>query len=124
DAYMTETMDERDQLIADLLEEAHGLRMKYEEFSQYTESKVAEFVIARKELTQERDSAVHHLSLAQRDLQVLRQRQDQLQAQMIQINSRIDKLTKQRDRARERVAALEASRAFRIATRLRKMFGN
>ncbi|MGA1637907.1 MAG: hypothetical protein ACO39D_04985 [Ilumatobacteraceae bacterium] len=120
---MSETTDERDQLIADLLEEAHGLRMKYEEFSQYTESKVAEFVIARKELTQERDSAVHHLSLAQQDLQVLRQRQDQLQAQMIQINSRIDKLTKQRDRARERVAMLEASRAFRIAARLRKLLG-
>ncbi|MEY4069209.1 MAG: hypothetical protein RLZZ332_1545, partial [Actinomycetota bacterium] len=42
---MTETTDERDQLIADLLEEAHGLRMKLEDFSQFTEAKVAEFVI-------------------------------------------------------------------------------
>jgi len=118
---MTEIMDERDQLIADLLEEAHGLRMKHEEFSQFTEAKVAEFVLARKELTKERDDAVHHLALAQQDLQVLRLRQDQLQAQLIEINSRIAKLTQARDRARERVKDLEASRAVRIAARLRKL---
>ena len=41
-----EITDEREQLIADLLEEAHGLRMKYEEFSYYTETKVAEFGIS------------------------------------------------------------------------------
>ena len=47
---MADTTDERDQLIADLLEEAHGLRMKLEDFSQYTEAKVAEFVQARNSL--------------------------------------------------------------------------
>ncbi|MGA1454330.1 MAG: hypothetical protein ACO33H_04520, partial [Ilumatobacteraceae bacterium] len=75
---MTETTDERDQLIADLLEEAHGLRMKLEDFSQFTEAKVAEFVIARKSLTEERDRAVHQGSLAANDLEVLRRRQDDL----------------------------------------------
>ena len=116
-----EITDEREQLIADLLEEAHGLRMKYEEFSYYTETKVAEFVLARKEfvlareeLTAERDDAVRRMELSQQDLRVLRVRQDQLHLELI-------KTTKQRDRARERVKALEASRAVRIAARLRKL---
>jgi hypothetical protein len=37
-----ETAADLEQLVADLLEEAHALRMKYEEFSRYTEAKVAE----------------------------------------------------------------------------------
>ena len=111
---MAETLNEQEQLIADLLEEAHGLRMKYEEFSLYTESKVAEFVIARKALTEERDRAVHHRGLAEMDLEVLRRRQEQLHEQLV-------KAVRQRDQARKRVAALEASRAVRFAVRLRKL---
>ena len=112
---------ERDELIADLLEEAHGLRMKLEDFSLYTESKVAEFVLARKSLTEERDRAVHDGALARQDLAVLRQRQDQLHHQLIEVKSRIARLESQRDRARERVRNLEASRSFRLAQRLRKL---
>jgi hypothetical protein len=111
---MAETLNEQEQLIADLLEEVHGLRMKYEEFSLYTEAKIAEFVIARKALNEERDRAVHHMGLAEMDLEVLRRRQEQLHEQLI-------KAVQQRDRARERVAALEASRAVRFAVRLRKL---
>ncbi|MFM8416680.1 MAG: hypothetical protein ACKOAT_04225 [Actinomycetota bacterium] len=125
---MPNSSDDRDQLIADLLEEAHGLRMKLEDFSLYTESKVAEFVLARKSLTEERDLAQHHLQLAQHDVQVFRLRQDQMQQQLIElsqklreIEARTERLIKQRDAARARVQALEASRAVRIATRLRKL---
>lgn len=125
---MGDTTDERDQLIADLLEEAHGLRMKLEDFSQYTEGKVAEFVLARKQLTEERDSAVHHNALAQQDVEVLRRRQDQIQQQLIEVSARlrdaearIERLVNQRDRARARVSALESSRAVRFATRLRSL---
>ena len=125
---MTETADERDQLIADLLEEAHGLRMKLEDFSQYTESKVAEFVIARKAFVEERSASQQHLVLAQHDIEVFRNRQDQMQRQMIEMNAkvrameqRVERLIKQRDAARERVRALESSRAVRIAARLRKL---
>jgi chromosome segregation ATPase len=125
---MTETADERDQLIADLLEEAHGLRMKLEDFSQYTESKVAEFVIARKAFEEERSASQQHLVLAQHDIEVFRNRQDQMQKQMIEMNAkvrameqRVERLIKQRDAARERVRALESSRAVRIAARLRKL---
>ncbi|MEY4067757.1 MAG: hypothetical protein RLZZ332_93 [Actinomycetota bacterium] len=127
---MTQTNDERDQLIADLLEEAHGLRMKLEDFSQFTEAKVAEFVIARKSLTEERDRAVHQGSLAVNDLEVLRRRQDELHRQLIdttaklrEVEARADRLIQQRDRARERVRALESSRSYRLVTRLRRLTG-
>jgi len=125
---MTETADERDQLIADLLEEAHGLRMKLEDFSQYTELKVAEFVIARKAFEEEWSASQQHLVLAKHDIEVFRNRQDQMQRQMIEMNAkvrameqRVERLIKQRDTARERVKALESSRAVRIAARLRKL---
>ena len=125
---MTETTDERDQLIADLHEEAHGLRMKLEDFSQFTEAKVAEFVIARKSLTEERDRAVHQGSLAANDLEVLRRRQDDLHRQLIEttsklheVEARVERLIRQRDRARERVRVLEASRSYRLAMRLRRL---
>lgn len=127
---MAETTDERDQLIADLLEEAHGLRMKLEDFSQYTEAKVAEFVQARKALSEERDRAIQQSSLAVGDLEVLRRRQDELHLQLVEmtkklreLESQVERLTQQRDRARERVRALEASRSFRIVSRLRHPFG-
>jgi len=125
---VTELADERDQLIAELLEEAHGLRMKLEDFSQYTESKVAEFVSTRNALTSERDSAAHRLGLADHDLEVLRRRQEQMQRDLVEtqarlqlVEARVVRLVKQRDAARERVKALESSRAVRIAARLRKI---
>ena len=43
----TTSNEEYDLLISELFAEAHGLRMKYEEFSQYTEAKIAEFVLER-----------------------------------------------------------------------------
>lgn len=125
---MMELTDQNEQLIADLLDEAHGLRMKYEEFSRYTEAKVAEFVAARRELTGERDRMAHLLSLAENDMVVLRARQEQLHRQLIDATTRLHEAqqrlvrrTQQRDRARQRVKALEASRAVRIARRVRRL---
>jgi peptidoglycan hydrolase CwlO-like protein len=127
---MADSTDERDQLIADLLEEAHGLRMKLEDFSQYTEAKVAEFVQARKSLTEERDRALQQSGLATGDLEVLRRRQDDLHLQLVEmtkkmkdLESQVEQLTRQRDRARERVRAIESSRSYRIMSRLRRPFG-
>ena len=125
---MGDTTDERDQLIADLLEEAHGLRMKLEDFSQYTESKVAEFVLARKQLTEERDSATQLRSLAQHDVEVLKRRQEQMQHQLIELNTklrdteaRLTQLTAERDKAQQRVQFLESLGIVRFGLRLRRL---
>jgi hypothetical protein len=124
---MTDSTDDRDQLIADLLEEAHGLRMKLEDFSLYTEARVAEFVVARKALTEERDTARHLHELAQRDIEVFRHRQVQMQHDLIEMDSmlraleeRVALLTKQRDNARRRAKANESPRIVRLVARLRR----
>lgn len=124
---MTEISDDRDQLIADLLEEAHGLRMKLEDFSLYTESKVAEFVVARKSLTEERDAAQHLNSLAQHDLEVLRQRQRQMQDDLIMMNAkvreleaRIEQLTAERDDALRRFRPLRLLGITRLVSRWKR----
>lgn len=126
DSIMTDLTSQDEQLIADLLTEAHALRMKYEEFSKYTESKVAEFVEARRTLTAERDQMAHRLGLAEQDLLVLRQRQEQLHRQLIDVatrlaatEARLATRTAQRDRARTLVRAYERSRAVRLAKWLR-----
>jgi len=115
-----ETKEDLEQLLADLLEEAHDLRMKYEAFSWFTEAKVAEFVLARKEFERERDELLNqrdHLALrleqVMHDLGVMRSRQEQVHGQLVRVR-------KQRDRVRERVVALEESRAVRIAAVLRR----
>ena len=115
-----ETKEDLEQLLADLLEEAHDLRMKYEALSWFTEAKVAEFVLARKEFERERDELLNqrdHLALrleqVMHDLGVMRSRQEQVHGQLVRVR-------KQRDRVRERVVALEESRAVRIAAVLRR----
>lgn len=121
---MTTARDaETAQLIEELFAEAHGLRMRYEEFSRYTERKVAEFVASRKEL--ERTSGIARLEA---DLRILHAQRDQLHAQLVDAAARaaaaealLERRTAQRDRARARVAALEASRAVRLARRLRRL---
>jgi chromosome segregation ATPase len=64
------------------------------------------------------------------DLDVLRRRQDELHLQLVEMNKKmheleaqVEQLTRQRDRARERVRALESSWAYRLYSRVRHPFG-
>ncbi len=105
--------DNRDELIKELLAEAHGLRMKNEQISLYTESKIAELVKLQRELITIRDGFET----------VVEQRND-LESKLAQVNTEIKHLTTiytamtgQRDRLRGRVAEVETSRAFRIGQR-------
>ena len=105
--------DDRDELIKELLAEAHGLRMKNERISLYTESKIAELVKLQRELLTIRDGFET----------VVEQRND-LEGKLAQVNTELEHLgtiytamTDQRDRLRGRVAEVETSRAFRIGKR-------
>ena len=119
---MTTARDaETAQLIEELFAEAHGLRMRYEDFSLYTEGRVAEFVAARRVWDADR-------ARLESDLRLLHAQRDQLHAQLVDAAARaaaaealLERRTAQRDRARARVAALEASRAVRLACRLRRL---
>ena len=105
--------DDRDDLIKELLAEARGLRMKNEQISLYTESKIAELVKLQRELLTIRDGFET----------VVEQRND-LEGKLVLLNTELEHLgtiytamTDQRDRLRGRVAEVETSRAFRIGKR-------
>lgn len=110
----TTSNEEYDLLISELFAEAHGLRMKYEEFSQFTEAKIAEFVLERKPMAMQLDQL-------SRDLAVTNAQRAQIHADLVELTSRIDKLTAQRETAKARVKALESSRSFKIAKLVRRL---
>jgi chromosome segregation ATPase len=99
--------------------------MRYEDFSLYTERRIAELVGDRK-------AAVRDLqNRFEADLRLLHEQRDQLHAQLVDAVARaaaaeamLETRTAQRDRARARVAALEASRAVRLAASLRRLTGS
>jgi len=109
--------DDRDDLIKELFTEAHGLRMKNEQISQYVETKIAELVKTRRELLQTRgglEELVEQRNKLQGQLDVLTSEHGQL----IEMHSG---MTDQRDRLRTRIAAVEASRSYRIGQRLSRI---
>lgn len=110
----TLNQEEYDLLVSELFAEAHGLRMKYEAFSQYTEAKIAEYELERKPLATK-------LEQLTRDLAVVSAQRAQIHADLVELTSKIDKLTAQRDNARSRVKALESARSYKIARRLRRV---
>ena len=100
---MTLSADDRDDLIKELFTEAHGLRMKNEQISQYVETKIAELVKTRRELLQTRgglEELVEQRNTLQGQLNTVTSEYEQL----IEMNS---VMTDQRDRLRTRVVALE-----------------
>ena len=139
----TTNSEDHDLLISELFAEAHGLRMKYEEFSQYTEAKIADFVDAKQTLeillaqrTADFVDAKQTLEnlLAQRtqdlaisneqrtqDLAITSAQRAQIQAELVSLTARVDKLISQRNKARHRVKFLESSRGYRFEQRLRRL---
>jgi hypothetical protein len=111
---MTSSPDDRDELIKELFAEAHGLRMKNEQISHYTESKISELVKTRRELLQVRggiEEVVEQRNTLQGQLGAITGEHDQL-LQMHAV------MTDQRDRLRIRIAEIESSRSYRIGQRL------
>ena len=130
---MTFTNQDYDTLITELINEINAVRNKYDAFSQFTETKVADFVHTNRHLknllaqeTQIRDQRTQELAqrtqeLAQRtqDLAITNAQRAQLHAELVALNARVDGLIFQRDKARSRVKFLEASRAYRFEQKLR-----
>jgi chromosome segregation ATPase len=105
--------DDRDELVKELLAEAHGLRMKNEQISMYTESKVAELIKIQRELSTIRDG-----------FETVVQQRNDLEGSLATATTELEHLgviyaamTDQRDRLRNRVSEVETSRAYRIGNR-------
>ena len=136
-------------MITELINEINAVRNKYDAFSQFTETKVADFVHTNRHLknllaqeTQIRDQRTQELAqrtqelaqrtqeLAQRTQELAQRTQDlaitnaqraQLHAELVALNARVDGLIFQRDKARSRVKFLEASRAYKFEQKLRSI---
>ena len=132
---MTFKNQDYDTLITELINEINAVRNKYDAFSQFTETKVADFVHTNRHLknllaqeTQIRDQRTQELAqrtqeLAQRtqDLAITNAQRAQLHAELVAVTARLDGLIFQRDKARSRVKFLEASRAYRFEQKLRSI---
>ena len=146
---MTLTNQDYDSLITELINEINAVRNKYDAFSQFTETKVADFVHTNRHLknlhaaqtqeltqrTQELEQRTQQLTqrtqqLTQRTQQLTQRTQDlaitnaqraQLHAELVTLTARVGGLIIQRDKARSRVKFLEASRAYRIEQKLRNI---
>jgi predicted nucleic acid-binding Zn-ribbon protein len=130
---MTDDHDERDdvdrdQLIKELLAESFALRTKSEHLSQYVETKIAELVKTKRELDSiKNDDEIGQLRAG---IETANQQRNELQAKLDALIGEHEHLeevhvqmTGQRDRLRERMAQVDASPEYRLAKRLKRIFG-
>jgi len=110
-----------DTLITELINEINAVRNKYDAFSQFTETKVADFVHTNRHLKNELAQRTQELAQRTQDLAITNAQRAQLHAELVSLTTRIDRLLTQRDKARSRVKFLEASRSYRIEQKLRSI---
>lgn len=115
---MAQTNEEYDTLLTELLADTNNMRDKYDEFSQFMETKIAEFVLERKLLAPS-------LGQLARDLAVTNAQRSQIQAELVKLTNEVERLkllvetlTTQRDNAKNRVLDIESTRVYRLSTRL------
>jgi predicted nucleic acid-binding Zn-ribbon protein len=119
---------DRDQLIKELLAESFALRTKSEHLSQYVETKIAELVKTKRELDLiKNDDEIGRLRAG---IETANQQRNDLQAKLDALVGEHEHLeevhvqmTGQRDRLRERMAEIDASPEYRLAKRLKRIFG-
>ena len=119
---------DRDQLIKELLAESFALRTKSEHLSQYVETKIAELVKTKRELDSiKNDDEIGQLRTG---IETANQQRNELQAKLDALIGEHEHLevmhvqmTSQRDRLRERMAEVDASPEYRLAKRLKRIFG-
>ncbi|MDA3004444.1 MAG: hypothetical protein O3A62_05170 [Actinomycetota bacterium] len=118
---MTLTNQDYDTLITELINEINAVRNKYDAFSQFTETKVADFVHTNRHLKNLHAAQTQELTQRTQDLAITNAQRAQLHAELVTLTARVDGLIMQRDKARSRVKFLEATRAYRIEQKLRSI---
>ncbi len=97
------------------------MRNKYDAFSHFTESKIADYVNQRKQLNDRIEQLNDRIEQQIRDLAVTNAQRAQIQSELVNSTLLTDKFLAQRDKARSRVKFLEASRAYRLEQKLRSL---
>ena len=111
---MTLANQDYESLLSEVINEVNAMRNKYDAFSQFTEAKVAQYVLERKAL-------LDRIEQLTRDLAVTNAQRAQIQAELVALTARAEKILMQRDKARSRVKFLEATRAYRLEQKLRSL---
>lgn len=111
---MTIANQDYETLLTEVINEVNAMRNKYDAFSQFTESKIAQYVLERKPMA-------NQIEQLTRDLAVTNAQRAQIQAELVALTARVDKILIQRDKARSRVKFLEATRTYRLEQKLRSL---
>ena len=149
---MSDAETDQEQLIKELIAESFALRTKSEHLSQYVETKIADLVKTRSELStvkgeseleirrlkSESELEIRRLK-SESELEIRRlragietanQQRNELEAKLDLLISEHEALgeanlqmTSQRDRLRNRMAQVDASPEYRLAKRLRRILG-
>ena len=138
---MSDAGIDQEQLIKELIAESFALRTKSEHLSQYVETRIADLVKTRSELSTikgESELEIRRLK-SESELEIRRlragietanQQRNELEAKLDSLISEHEALgeanlqmTSQRDRLRNRMAQVDASPEYRLAKRLRRILG-
>ena len=111
---MTTANQDYETLLTEVINEVNAMRNKYDAFSQFTESKIAQYVLERKPMA-------NQIEQLTRDLAVTNAQRAQIQAELVALTARVDKILMQRDKARSRVKFLETTRTYRLEQKLRSL---
>ena len=138
---MADAEIDQEQLIKELIAESFALRTKSEHLSQYVETRIADLVKTRSELSTikgESELEIRRLK-SESELEIRRlragietanQQRNELEAKLDSLISEHEALgeanlqmTSQRDRLRDRMAQVDSSPEYRLAKRLRRILG-
>ncbi len=111
---MTIANQDYETLLTEVINEVNAMRNKYDAFSQFTESKIAQYVLERRPMA-------NQIEQLTRDLAVTNAQRAQIQAELVALTARVDKILMQRDKARSRVKFLETTRTYRLEQKLRSL---
>jgi chromosome segregation ATPase len=138
---MSDAEVDQEQLIKELIAESFALRTKSEHLSQYVETRIADLVKTRSELSTIKGESEREIgrlkSESEREIRRLRAGIETANQQRNELQDKLDSLisehealgeanlqmTSQRDRLRDRMAQVDSSPEYRLAKRLRRILG-
>ena len=138
---MSDAEIDQEQLIKELIAESFALRTKSEHLSQYVETRIADLVKTRSELSTIKGESEREIgrlkSESEREIGRLRAGIETANQQRNELQDKLDSLisehealgeanlqmTSQRDRLRDRMAQVDSSPEYRLAKRLRRILG-
>ena len=127
---MSDAEIDQEQLIKELIAESFALRTKSEHLSQYVETRIADLVKTRSELSTIKGESEREIGRLRAGIETANRQRNELQDKLDSLINEHEALgeanlqmTSQRDRLRDRMAQVDSSPEYRLAKRLRRILG-